>query len=158
MNIRSANVTDVPAIHALIGSYAELDRMLFRSIADIYENLQLFTVAIEGSDNDGSACRVIVCCALQVVWSDLAEIKSLAIDKACMDKGIGRAIVNSTFDQARRMGLKKVFTLTLEPGFFEKLGFQQVTKESLPMKVWSDCAKCAKQDRCDETALLYKLK
>jgi len=51
----------------------------------------------------------------------------------------------------------KVFTLTLESGFFEKLGFKEVAKEALPMKVWSDCAKCTKQEHCDETAMIYKV-
>ncbi len=55
------------------------------------------------------------------------------------------------------MCLEKIFTLTLEPEFFEKLGFERVPKEALPMKVWSDCAKCPKEDHCDEIALVYEL-
>jgi amino-acid N-acetyltransferase len=68
MNVRSAKISDVKAINALISSYAEMDRMLFRSLADIYENLQTFIVA--ELDNN-----VVGCCALEVIWSDLAEIK-----------------------------------------------------------------------------------
>jgi amino-acid N-acetyltransferase len=147
MEIRSAKISDVKAINALISSYAERDRMLFRSMADIYENLQAFTVA----EADGS---VVGCCALEVIWSNLAEIKSLAVDQTKKEKGIGRMLVTAAIEQAVRLGVPKVFALTLEPDFFEKLGFKKVEKETLPMKVWSDCAKCPKQQNCDEIAVV----
>ena len=150
MKIRDATIRDVEMIHSLISSYAELDKMLFRSLSDIYENLQVFKVAEEN-------CVVVGCCALQVIWSDLAEIKSLTVEKGHFDKGIGRSLVEACLEKAHEMCLEKVFTLTLEPEFFEKLGFERVPKEALPMKVWSDCAKCPKQDHCDETALVYEL-
>lgn len=146
MIIRSAQIKDVKRIHELISSYAELDRMLFASFTTIYENLQTFLVAEE----DG---RVIGCCALKILWEDLAEIKSLAVEKACFGKGVGRALVMAAQDRARTLGLKKVFILTLEAGFFEKVGFQLVDRGTLPMKVWSDCAACPKQDQCDEIAM-----
>lgn len=147
MNVRSAKISDVKAIHALISSYAERDRMLFRSPADIYENLQTFSV----TESDG---KVVGCCALEIIWSDLAEIKSLAVDGAHKDKGIGKMLVNAALEQAAALGVPKVFALTLEPQFFQKLGFEAVEKKALPMKVWSDCARCSKQQNCDETAVI----
>ena len=147
MKVRSAKISDVEAISSLINSYAERDRMLFRPLADIYENLQSFTVA-ELDDN------VVGCCALQIIWSDLAEIKSLAVNEANTEKGIGKMLVNTAIEQARQLGLPKIFALTLNPEFFEKLGFGKVEKEALPMKVWSDCAKCPKQQNCDEIAVI----
>ena len=147
MNIHTAKIPDVKAIHALISTYAELDRMLFCSMADIYEKLQTFSVA----EVDGS---VVGCCALEVIWSNLAEIKSLAVDQTKKEKGIGRMLVTAAIEQAVRLGVPKVFALTLEPDFFEKLGFEIVKKETLPMKVWSDCAKCPKQQNCDEIAVV----
>ena len=151
MEIRNALVSDVPAIYALISAYAQLDRMLFRSHADIYENLQIFTVA------EAQNGHIVGCCALQVIWSDLAEVKSLAVDEDHSGRGAGKALVNVCIDQARELGVEKVFSLTLEPQFFEKLGFAVVGKETFPMKVWSDCARCSKQDHCDETAMIYDL-
>jgi amino-acid N-acetyltransferase len=151
MNIRQAKISDAEAIHALVTSYAELDIMLFLSMAEIYENLQQFTVA----EVDG---KVAGCCALQIVWSELAEIRSLAIDNAFLGKGIGKALAQAVLEQAQVLGAGQVFTLTLETGFFEKLGFEEVPKESLPMKVWSECAKCSKKEKCDETAMIYKAK
>ncbi len=121
--------------------------MLFRSMADIYENLQAFTVV----EADGS---VVGCCALEIIWSDLAEIKSLAVDEANTERGVGRMLVTAALEQAGLLGVPRVFALTLEPDFFEKLGFKVVKKETLPMKVWSDCAKCPKQQNCDEIAVV----
>ncbi|MHC4193035.1 MAG: N-acetyltransferase [Planctomycetota bacterium] len=147
MEVRRAKISDVEAISALISSHAERDRMLFRSKADIYKNLQAFTVA----EVDG---RVVGCCALEVVWSDLAEIKSLAVDEANTGRGVGKALVAAAIEQAGELGIAKVFALTLEPDFFEKMGFGVVEKDALPMKVWSDCARCPKQDNCDEIAVV----
>lgn len=148
MDIRNATTSDAGAIHSLITYYAEFDRMLFCSLADIYEKVQIFKVAEEP---DG----IVGCCALQVVWSDLAEIKSLAVDSDSAGRGVGSGLVEAALGDARRIGVKKVFTLTLEAGFFEKKGFARVDKASLPMKVWSDCARCPKQDKCDEVAMVY---
>ncbi len=147
MNVRSAKISDVKAINTLISSYAERDRMLFRSLADIYENLQTFIVA--ELDNN-----IVGCCALEVIWADLAEIKSLAIDEAYKGKGIGRELVAAAVEEAVKLGVPRVFALTLEPAFFEKSGFEIIKKETLPMKVWSDCARCSKQQHCDEIAVI----
>ncbi len=124
--------------------------MLFRSMADIYENLQAFTVA-ELDD------KVVGCCALQIIWSDLAEIKSLAVDETSKGTGIGKMLVTTAIEQACQLGLPRIFALTLDPAFFEKLGFEVAEKDSLPMKVWSDCAKCPKQQNCDETAVIKEI-
>ncbi len=150
MDVRGAKVTDVKAIHALINCYAERELMLFRSMADIYKNLQTFSVV----EVDG---LVVGCCALEVVWSDLGEIKSLAVDEAHKKKGVGSMLVNAAVEQARWLGLPRVFGLTLKPQFMEKLGFKVVDKSTLPMKVWSDCARCTKQQNCDETAVVKDL-
>ncbi|MBN1787789.1 MAG: N-acetyltransferase [Sedimentisphaerales bacterium] len=146
MNTRNAKVKDVEAIYSLISHYAQSDKMLFRSKAYIYENLQMFSVA----ETDG---QIVGCCNLQVIWADLAEIKSLAVADGYQNKGIGKALVENAVARAQNLGIKKVFALTLEPAFFKKHGFTVVDMETLPMKVWSDCAKCPKQDDCDEVAV-----
>jgi len=150
MRVRGATVSDAQAILALVNEYAEQDRMLFRPLADIYENLQTFRVAeVNGS--------IVGCGALEVVWSDLAEIKSLAVAELHKGMGVGRALVEASVKQAKQLGVGRVFALTLDSGFFEKLGFERVDKSSLPMKVWSDCARCPKQNHCDETAVIKHL-
>jgi amino-acid N-acetyltransferase len=151
MKVRNAKITDAKAIYSLISNYAERDKMLFRPMADIYENLQSFTaVELNGG--------VVGCCALQIIWSDLAEIKSLAVDEANIGTGAGKMLVTEAIKQARQFGLPRIFALTLTPDFFEKMGFEIIEKDALPMKVWSDCAKCPKQQNCDEIAVIKQLK
>ncbi len=150
MKIRHAKISDAKAIAALINCYAEHDKMLFRSLAEIYENLQMFVVAEEDE-------AVVGCCALEIIWSDLAEIKSLAVAPGQKGKGLGRALVEAAVEQARHLGVPRVFALTLEARFFERVGFAVVKKEELPMKVWSDCARCPKQQECDEVAVARSL-
>ena len=147
MIVRNAKITDAEAIFSLVSSYAEQDKMLSRSLADIYENLQTFTVAELNGNIAG-------CCALQIIWSDLAEIKSLAVDEQSKGKGVGSAVVRAAIEQARQLAVLTIFALTLTPDFFEKLGFTKIQKDALPKKVWSDCAKCPKQQNCDETAVI----
>ena len=121
--------------------------MLFRSKSDIFENLQAFVVAEDGD-------HVVGCCALEIIWADLSEVKSLAVDARCRGKGAGRALVETTVEKAAELGVSRVFALTLEPEFFTSLGFGLVDRSTLPMKVWRDCARCPKQDHCDEIAMI----
>ncbi|MHC4616552.1 MAG: N-acetyltransferase [Planctomycetota bacterium] len=151
MRVRNATVSDAKVIYSLINFYAEEDKMLFRSMADIYKNLQTFTVAEE----DGN---VVGCCALEIVWSDLAEIKSLAVEQSKKGSGVGTMLVAAAIEHAAELGVQRIFVLTLDAKFFEKLGFQTVSKDILPMKVWSDCARCPKQHDCDEIAVVKQLR
>jgi amino-acid N-acetyltransferase len=153
MKIRNAKISDVRSIHALISTYAEQDRMLFRSLADIYENLQCFLVAEMTRDKE-----VIGCCAIEVIWSDMAELKSLAVKEGRQGNGVGSKLVQAAVEEAVRLGVPKLIALTLEPKFFVKNGFKVVDKDALPMKVWSDCARCPKQQSCDEVAVIRKIK
>lgn len=151
MIVRDAKVSDAKDIHSIISDFAELDRMLFRSMASIYENIQTFLVAV---DDDGT---ITGCAALSVMWSDLAEVKSLAVKREMAGKGVGKMLVTYALEKAHQLGIEKMFALTLEPIFFEKVGFVKVDKKTLPMKVWSDCANCPKQDHCDEVAFIFDL-
>lgn len=148
LEIRKAQLVDVPEIRRLINEYAELELMLFRSLTDLYGSIRDFFVGVDGE-------RIVGCCALAIIWSDLGELRSLAVSKEFQGKGIGRALVVSVLQEAKQLGLSQVFTLTLEKGFFEHLGFKEVSMDSLPMKVWSDCVRCPKQANCDEIALVY---
>ena len=151
MEVRGARISDAKAIYSLVNWYAEQDKMLFRSMEDIYENLQSFLVA----EADG---KIVGCCCLQIIWSDLAEIKSLAVDEKNTGIGVGRALVAAAIEQAGQLGIPKVFALTLEPNFFEKMGFKVIQKQKLPEKVWKDCARCPKQDNCDEISLVKEIR
>lgn len=148
--IRRAYLDDVLAIRDLINQWAEESRMLFRSLANLYESVRDFTLY----EIDG---EVVGCCALQIIWQDLAEVKSLAVKPGYQGKGIGRALVGAVIEEARELHLPRIFALTLEKDFFERMGFVKVSMESLPMKVWSECVHCPKQEECDEIAMLLEL-
>ena len=149
--IRTATIHDVPRIQEVINSHAELGRMLFKSLAQLFEDLRDFAVY---EDEDG---RVVGCCALTIIWADLAEVRSLAVDESQRGKGIGRQLVDWAVEEARRLEIRKIMSLTYEQRFFEKLAFEVVPKESLPLKVWSDCVRCPKRDGCDEIAMVRTL-
>ena len=153
--IRNALMRDVPSIHRLITEYAEYNRMLFRSHAHLYEHLRDFSVAVEAMDGSD---QVVACAALELVWHDLAEIKSLAVDRRFQTRKIGASLVRAKLDEACRLGISRVFALTREPGFFQKLNFQIVPKDTLPHKVWTDCIHCPLQAECDEVAMVIDLK
>ena len=148
--IRPASVHDVPRMSDIINSHAERGKMLFKSYSQLYENLRDFAVY----ELDG---RVVGVVGLAIIWADLAEVRSLAVDDAFRGKGIGSDLVRWCIDEARRLGIRRLMSLTYEQRFFEKLGFEVVAKESLPLKVWSDCVRCPKNDNCDEIAMVRTL-
>lgn len=148
--IRPATVHDVPRISAIINSHAELGKMLFKSYAQLYEDLRDFAVFDE-------AGQILGCVGLTIIWADLAEVRSLAVDEHARGRGIGKHLVQWTIDEARRMQIRRVFALTYEEGFFKHMGFQTVEKDTLPLKVWSDCVRCPKRDGCDEIAMVRVL-
>jgi amino-acid N-acetyltransferase len=148
--IRPATIYDVPRIQEVINDHAELGKMLFKSFAQLYENLRDFIVF----ERDGN---VLGCCALSIIWADLAEVRSLAVDDAFRGQGIGSMLVKGCIEESRRLQIRKLMTLTYEQRFFEKQGFEVVAKETLPLKVWSDCVKCPKNDNCDEIAMVLVL-
>lgn len=154
--IRRARITDVPPIAALITQHARHGKMLFRSHAELFETLRDFVVC-EVAPPHAAAPQVVGVCALEIVWSDLAEVKSLAVDPGFQRQGIGRKLVEAVVAEARELQIQRVFSLTYEQAFFEKLGFAIVEKSALPLKVWSDCVKCPKRDGCDEIAMVRTL-
>jgi len=145
--IEKARVSDATQMHKLINYFAKKDEMLARPLSEIYENIRDYFVVREGE-------RLIACVALHVVWSDLAEVKSLAVAEDSQEQGIGAQLVTACLNEARGLGMPAVFCLTYKPEFFEKLGFSQVDKGELPHKIWAECLRCPKFPNCDEVALI----
>jgi amino-acid N-acetyltransferase len=148
--IRPATIHDVPRIQEIINSHAELGRMLFKNYAQLYEDLRDFVVYEYGDD-------VVGCCALGIIWADLAEVRSLAVDDNFRGRGVGRRLVEWCVEEAHRLQIRRIMSLTYEQQFFAKLGFEVVNKDTLPLKVWSDCVRCPKRDGCDEIAMVREL-
>ena len=148
--IRKARVSDVPALQRLINSFADRGDMLHRSLNDIYENVRdYFLVEIDG--------RIVGCCALHVSWGDLAEVKALAVAEEAQGQGWGKRLVRQCIEEARELGIPRVFALTYQPEFFEKIGFVRVDKDDLPRKIWSECINCPKYPDCGEEALVREV-
>ncbi|MEW8977707.1 MAG: N-acetyltransferase [Symbiobacterium sp.] len=148
MQFRKAVMADIPAVHEIINGYAAQGLMLRRPLLMLYESVRDFTVAV---DDDG---QVVGVAGLHIMWEDLAEIRSLAVRPGLTGKGVGRGLVEHLLEEARTLGLKRIFALTYQPGFFKKYGFQEVAKDRLPQKVWKECIYCDKFHNCDEIAMI----
>lgn len=147
---RKATFQDVEAIHELINEYAKQGLMLARARNILYESLRDVVIAEQ-------AGKIVGTGALHLVWNELAEIRALAVFPQNVKTGIGRQIVETLTQEARQLGVRKLFTLTYQPGFFAKLGYHEVPKEELPHKVWKECINCAKFPNCDEIAMVKEL-
>ncbi len=148
--IEKAKIGDVTQMHQLINYFADKDEMLARPLSEIYENIRDYFVVRQGE-------QVVGCAALHVSWSDLAEIKSVAVAEDSQQQKIGAQLVEACLQEAKGLGISIIFCLTYKPAFFEKFGFGQVDKMELPRKVWTECYRCPKFPDCDEVALIYHL-
>ncbi len=147
MGIRKARIADIKEAHKLINEFARREVMIPRSINELYENIRDIVIFEERGRLGGV-------CALHVLWEDLAEIRSLAVKKEFQKRGIGRKLVRRCLAEAKDLGIKRVFVLTYQPEFFERLGFGPTDKAELPQKIWGDCIRCPKFPECDENALI----
>ncbi|KAF0215626.1 MAG: amino-acid [Geobacteraceae bacterium] len=148
--LRKACIQDVKDIQKLLTFFANRGDMLSRSLSELYEAVRDFYVCEEEGKLLGTA-------ALHIVWEDLAEVRSVAVAEDAGRKGIGTQVVQACIDEARVLGLRRVFCLTYKPNFFGKFGFRIVDKSELPHKVWGDCMKCVKFPDCDEIAMILDL-
>jgi amino-acid N-acetyltransferase len=117
--VRRARTSDVRAIRRLVDTYADDRRLLSKATVTLYEDVQEFFVA----DLDG---RVVGCGALHVLWEDLAEVRTVAVDPDLRGAGVGHLVLSRLLDQAREIGVDRVFCLTFETGFFGRHGFVEI--------------------------------
>ena len=148
--IRKAILQDARQIHQLLLTYAKDGIVLSRSLMEIFEAIRDFYVFVEDD-------KVIGAAALNICWEDLSEVRSLVVNEGFAGRGIGRHLVEACLSEARQLGIGRVFALTYQQEFFEKLGFEVIEKSELPQKIWGDCIKCAKFPECDEIALSLTL-
>jgi len=151
LKVEKAKVTDVSQIHKLINYFAEKDKMLPRSLAELYENIRDYFVVRQDD-------KILACAALHVNWADLAEVKGLAVLEENQNQKLGSDLVKACLEEAKIIGIQTIFCLTYETAFFEKHGFSQVDKKELPHKVWGECQTCPKFPDCDEVGLIYNVK
>ena len=143
---RKATFGDVEQIFKLVNIYAAEGLMLARSRNNLYETLRDMYVAEE----DG---KILGVGGLHIVWDEMAELRTLAVDKQALRHHIGGNIVKHLIEEGKTLGIKRVFTLTYQDKFFASLGFKLANKDTMPQKVWKDCIDCPKFPNCDEIAM-----
>jgi amino-acid N-acetyltransferase len=148
--LRHAQPRDVPELFRLINHWADQKQMLPKSLHHLFKAVRDFWVVEE-------ADQVLGCGSLRIYNGELAEIASLAIDPTAQGRGFGRMLVDQCIEEARTLGLKRVFGLTYQVDFFVKLGFRVIPMDDLPEKVWRDCVDCPFLDACNETAVLINV-
>jgi amino-acid N-acetyltransferase len=127
--IRRARTADVRGIRRLVDLYTGGRRMLSKATVTLFEDVQEFWVAEQGG-------RVVGCGALHVMWEDLAEIRTVAVDPEVRGQKIGHRIVTALLDVAREIGVQRVFCLTFETRFFATFGFQEIDGAPVPHAVY----------------------
>jgi amino-acid N-acetyltransferase len=151
--LRKARVDDVKTIHRMINASAGKGEILPRSLMDIYGSLRDFFVYYD--ENNQAVAGI---CAMNIIWDNLAEIRSLYVEEEHRKQGVARNLVEACISEAITLGLFRMFTLTNRPELFKRLGFKEVDRSTLSEKIWSDCFRCSKYpDYCDEVAMIIEL-
>lgn len=128
--IRRARTSDVPEIKRLVDTYAG-KILLEKNLVTLYESVQEFWIA-EADD------RVLGCGALHVLWADLGEVRTVAVDPKVKGRGIGHAIVNRLLEVARELQLRRLFVLTFETEFFGRHGFTEIEGTPVNAEVYEE--------------------
>lgn len=131
ITVRRARTSDVPAIQRLVEQYTADRILLGKDLVTLYEDVPDFRVAVDGTD------RVLGCGALHVMWEDIAEVRSVAVDRTLRRSGIGRLLVAELLRTAAELGVPRVFCLTFEVDFFASLGFRTVDRVPLEPEVFA---------------------
>ena len=131
-SIRQARTADITSIAALCGPLIDSRVLLGKEKVELYESVQEFLVA---EDESGA---VIGCGAIHVMWEDLGEVRTLAVDQSHQGSGIGKEILSSLLEKAKDLGLKRIFCLTFEVGFFAKNGFEEIADTPIDADVYAE--------------------
>jgi amino-acid N-acetyltransferase len=145
---KKAKLSDIDAMQKLVAPQVESGIILDRTNDEISTNIRSYTLVFDSDELVGF-------CALHVHSPSLAEIRSLIIKENLRGQKIGTGLISKVLDEGVELGLQKVLSLTYEKEFFEKLGFIEIPKESLPEhKIWADCIKCKHFPVCNEVSLI----
>jgi amino-acid N-acetyltransferase len=150
--LRAARASDVEAMLGLINGYAGQGLLLWRSEASLLSSLSDSVVAARRTARGE---RFVGCGALAHLGPGLGEVRSLAVAAEAAGRGVGRRIVERLLGRASERGLGEVLALTRRPSFFQALGFVVTVRERFPEKIRADCARCPRDLRCDEVALVW---
>lgn len=132
--LRPAKPKDVRQIRTLVQPYADERILIAKEMVSYYEGVQEFVVAHDPTDPD----KLLGCGALHVMWEDLAEIRTLAVDRSQVSRGIGGALVQELVRRAKEFELKHVFCLTFETDFFTRHGFRAIEGTPVGVDVYAE--------------------
>lgn len=142
---------DIPAMQLLVAPEIETGVILPRSDDEIATNIRSYFLAMDGD-------KLVGFVALHIHSPDLAELRSMIIDTEYRGSNIGSTLVENASAEGRLLGLKEILALTYQQRFFERLGFIEIPKESIPEhKIWADCIKCKHFPVCNEVSLIKTL-
>ncbi|WP_428737917.1 N-acetyltransferase [Sulfurimonas sp.] len=151
IEFRKATLGDIAKMRELVKPEVDSGIILERSEDEIATNIRSYTLAFDGYELVGF-------CALHIHTSYLAEIRSLIVKDGYRGNKIGENLIKKLLDEAKSLGLQKVLSLTYKQSFFERLGFVEIPKETLPEhKIWADCIKCKHFPICNEVSLIKNL-
>lgn len=151
ISYKKANLSDIVEMQKLVLPEVESGVILNRNDDEIATNIRSYTLSFKDE-------ILVGFCALHIHTNDLAEIRSLIVKNDFRGKKIGESLVNICVDEAISLGLKKVLSLTYKQSFFQRLGFEEIEKESIPEhKIWADCIKCKHFPVCNEVSLIKAL-
>ena len=162
--IQKAQIRDVEEILELVNGFAASNLMLPRGPQYLFENIRDFVIASDRSVPVYSMMGtreelhlIVACGSLHVLWEDIAEIRALAIHPDYQHLGLGSKLVAFMKEEAKKLGIKRLFTFTLTEDFFQTLGFRRQSRVELPPKVWGECTRCPKYFKCDEIGMVLDL-
>lgn len=148
---KKASLLDIPLMQKLVEPEVQSGVILLRSDDEIATNIRSYILAYENQNLVGF-------CALHIHTSTLCEIRSLIVKEGYRGKAIGENLVQHALKDAQQLSLKRVLCLTYKQSFFERLGFIEIPKESIPEhKIWADCIKCKHFPICNEVSLIKEL-
>lgn len=151
IEFRKATLADIPKMRELVRPEVESGIILDRSEDEIATNIRSYTLVFNGNELVGF-------CALHIHTSYLAEVRSLIVKDGYRGQKIGEELIRKLLDEGKSLGLQKVLSLTYRQSFFERLGFIEIPKETLPEhKIWADCIKCKHFPICNEVSLIKTL-
>ena len=146
-----AKLSDIPRMQDLVRPEIESGVILERSNDEVATNIRSYTLAFAGEELVGFV-------ALHIRTMELAEIRSLIVKDGFRGERIGENLVSHAIEEGKFLGLRRVLSLTYKKSFFERIGFVEIPKESLPEhKIWADCIKCKYFPVCNEVSLIKDL-
>lgn len=162
--IQKAQIRDVEEILELVNAFAAMNLMLPRGPQYMYENIRDFVIACDSNvpvysiKETREVLNLIVACgSLHVLWEDIAEIRALAIHPDYQHLGLGSRLMEYMKEEAKQLGIHRLYTFTLTEKFFKTLGFRRQDRSELPPKVWGECSRCPKYFHCDEVGMVLDL-